>query len=241
MDATASLRGACTSNTKFLDLFTGSGSVSTVALEAGCEVKSLDDCSEGVHSPHGVTFQCNLLEWDYRTALSEWLPDVIWASPLCTAYSDANCMTGPRRTAQLQLADAVVQRTIEVIRFAQSLRVERGLAPLRYVLENPDGRRQLALANRPFIQAWDSQSVVAHYCQYGLDWCKPTRFWVASEVQTHTCPGGGTCLAMIFNRQTGRWRHKKSPGCGLAQYGRNAKLGEKYQVPSELVRLLVGL
>ena len=39
MDATAT--------TKFLDLFTGSGSVSTVAIEAGCEVKSLDDCSEG--------------------------------------------------------------------------------------------------------------------------------------------------------------------------------------------------
>ena len=230
--------------TKFLDLFTGSGSVTKVALEAGCEVKSLDDCSEGVVSPHGVTFREDILQWDYVTALSDWLPDVIWASPLCTPYSDANCTSGPRRIAQLQHGDALVARTIAIIRFVQTLRAERAQPPLRYVLENPDGTKESALMNRPVIRSWGSPSVVAHYCQYDCDWRKPTRFWVASAqaaLDLRTCPGGRQCDVMEFRRKTGRWHHKASPGCGLHMYGVQPRLEEKYPVPSELVRQLCGL
>ena len=104
---------------KFLDLFTGSGGVSGVAIEAGCDVKSLDDCSEGIVSPHGIDFKENILNWDYEQVLTEWLPDIIWASPLCTAFSDANCTSGTSRMAQLQCGDAMVDATIEIIKFVQ--------------------------------------------------------------------------------------------------------------------------
>ena len=228
---------------KVLDLFAGSGSITKAALDAGCEVKSLDNCSEGVVSAHGITFEVDLLEWDYRTALSTWLPDVLWASPPCTPYSDANCsVSGSRRMAQLKHGDSLVARTIEIICFLQTLRAELGLPPLLYVLENPDGQKTMALKNRSVAQQWGSPSIVAHYCQYGLSWRKPTRFWVspaqAANLVCHICPGGGHCRAMIFSRRTGKWCHKASPGCGLAMYGKQSQLKDKYIVPSELVRLL---
>ena len=135
---------------KFLDLFTGSGSVTKVAIDAGCDSRSLDDGSEGVHSPHGVTYQIDILKWDYQTALTEWVPDIIWASPLCTEYSDGKTK-GERN---IRHANKLVRRTIEIIKFVQSLRASRSMTPLTYVLENPDGKKKFALKNQVSPQTY---------------------------------------------------------------------------------------
>ena len=41
---------------KFLDLFTGSGGIAKLAQKHGYDVKTLDDCSEGIVSNVGITF-----------------------------------------------------------------------------------------------------------------------------------------------------------------------------------------
>ena len=75
---------------KLLELFSGTKSVSKVALELGLEVISLDRDLE-------ADFRIDIMDWDYKQFEPHYF-DIVWASPPCTEYSIAKT-TGIRDIA----------------------------------------------------------------------------------------------------------------------------------------------
>jgi hypothetical protein len=120
----------------------------------------------------------DILEWDYEKAYPPEYFDLVAASPPCTAYSAVNT----RGVRDYALADAIVLRTLEIIRYIQ---------PKRWWIETPANRK---LPRRPFPVGlpW----VDVDYCQFeALGYQKPTRFFSSDRVgrlpsvrcDQHTC------------------------------------------------------
>ena len=151
---------AVVTSKKALDLFSGTGSVSKALEEMCYEVVSVD------RDPAAkATRRVDVMEWNYR----EFEPghfDVIFASPPCDQYSRART-TVPR---DLESADKVVQRTLEIVRYPR---------PRKWFVENP---RNGLLRDRPFMQGIPYVDV--DYCRF-VDWWyqKPTRIWGDDQVR----------------------------------------------------------
>jgi site-specific DNA-cytosine methylase len=65
-----------------LELFAGSRSVGKVAERMGMNVKSSD-----INNFDNISYVKNILDFDYNEL--NYKPDIIWASPPCTAFSVA--------------------------------------------------------------------------------------------------------------------------------------------------------
>jgi site-specific DNA-cytosine methylase len=105
-----------------LDLFSGTGSITKAFRNSGHDCDSLD-----MDPRFAPTFCTNVLTWDY-TALPRGHYDAIWASCPCEQYSIAR--SNARAPRDLALADALVQRTLEIIDWFH---------PKAWFLENPAG------------------------------------------------------------------------------------------------------
>ena len=92
---------------RLLELFSGTGSVGKAFK--GWEITSLD-----LDKKSKATITADVLQWDYTT-FSPGHFDCIWASPPCTQYSIAR--TTAKTPRNLALADALVQRTLDIISF----------------------------------------------------------------------------------------------------------------------------
>ena len=125
---------------KLLELFSGTKSVSKVALELGLEVISLDRDLE-------ADFRIDIMDWDYKQFEPHYF-DIVWASPPCTEYSIAKT-TGIRDIA---LANTIVQRTSQIIDYLQ---------PIYYLVENPQTGY---LKNQTFMQNLRYTDI--DYCKY---------------------------------------------------------------------------
>jgi hypothetical protein len=160
------------SGSKFLlELFSGTGSVGAPWREAGHRVISVD--ISGRYNPDVCE---NILLWDYKSL--DRAPDVIWASVPCEQYSCAR--TRAKTPRNFELADALVARTIEIIRFFQVRNNE-----LCWFVENPDTSLLWSRA-----VAWDLYPRVRlDYCQYppGPGYRKRTR--ISTNVH-HWTPRG---------------------------------------------------
>ena len=126
------------------------------------------------------------------------------------------------RPRNLELADSIVKKAFEIIRYLQVR---------KWFLENP---RYGLLKSRPFMQGIPYVDV--DYCQFG-EWGyqKPTIIWGSGQIkhlQDRKCPGI-TCLDMI-DMPDGTRRHKERLG------GNNMRTGlrAKYQVPKALIKYL---
>jgi site-specific DNA-cytosine methylase len=97
-----------------LELFSGTGSFSKIALEYGLKVYMVD--REPKFKPHLIKDINNLKKGDIP-----FYPDVIWASPPCDQYSHAK----RRGERDLGTADANVKKTIEIISWFPRLSVRR--------------------------------------------------------------------------------------------------------------------
>jgi hypothetical protein len=137
---------------KVLELFAGTGSVGNVMKEHGWEVVSLDR-----DMPADIS--TDILDWDYRSHYEPRSFDIIWASPPCTEYSIAKRVG----TRNLELANRIVQRTLEVIDYLQ---------PKYYIIENPQSG---LLKHQPFMQGRPYSDL--DYCRYGMPYRKRTRLW----------------------------------------------------------------
>jgi site-specific DNA-cytosine methylase len=73
---------------RILELFKGTGSVSKVFADAGCEVVSLD-----IIPKFNPTHLCDILDFDYKQYQPKQF-DIIWASPECKIFTTSDHYRG---------------------------------------------------------------------------------------------------------------------------------------------------
>jgi hypothetical protein len=197
---------------RLLELFCGTKSVSHAVGANYTEVVSVD-----ILPRFAPTICTNIMDWDY-TVYPPGHFDDIWASPPCTQYSKAKT----RGVRDLAGANAIVARTLEIIRYFN---------PVRWYMENPETgllKDQEVVRGLPYI--------VFDYCRFGLSYRKRTAIWTNQTVDSFRCLGAGRCRSMVGER------HRNSCGNGNTEYSdETIGLHQKYSVPGVLVRLLFGL
>ena len=190
-----------------LDLFSGTGSITKAFRNSGHDCDSLD-----MDARYTPTFCTNVLTWDYK-ALPRGQYDAIWASCPCEQYSIAR--SNARAPRDLALADALVQRTLEIIEWFQ---------PRAWFVENPSG----SLLWRRFHFA---RVVQTSYCSYGFPYRKHTSL-ATSQLDfllRDPCGGAGVCAHMRGSRHLA---HAQKGGGGVtnAYFSRD----ELHRIPGEL-------
>ena len=143
-----------------LVLFTGTGSVDRSLEKYGFHVDSLD-----IDPKCGATWTADILKWDYWRQIEPGTYDFIWASCPCQQYSCAR--TTAKTPRNFELADSIVERTLEIIRYLQ---------PKGWLLENPATG---LLKTRQVVQGLPFRDVC--YCKYSdgasHQYRKPTQLW----------------------------------------------------------------
>ncbi len=142
---------------RLLNLFSGTDSVAMPWRENNHEVISVD--IDGRFNPEICE---DILKLSYCKLP---IPDVIWASPPCDQYSRAR--TRAKTPRNLALADSLVAKAIEIIKYFQTLNPD-----LIWFIENGDTTmlwgREVAKDLKTYV--------VLDYCQYnGPGYRKRTR------------------------------------------------------------------
>lgn len=155
---------------KVVNLFAGHGTWLKPWLDAGHDVWATD-----IEPRPGIDIAIDVLDLPVSAVVAE-KPDVIIASPDCTAFSVASIgthWTGGHRayvpkTAKAHNRLALVHKTAAIIEAVQ---------PKYFVIENPRGLlRKLGVLDR-------YRRETVWYCQYGDDRAKPTDLWTNLSVE----------------------------------------------------------
>jgi site-specific DNA-cytosine methylase len=166
---------------KVLELFAGSRSIGKAAEILGYQVFSSD-----LINFENIDYITSILDFDINKVPFQ--PDIIWASPPCTAFSvaaigknwtkdgDNYIAKNPRADFGLEL----VKKTIQII---------EALKPTYFFIENPRGM----LRKMPIMANLNRQGVT--YCQYGDTRMKPTDIWTNSLnwIPRPMCKNGDDC------------------------------------------------
>ena len=166
---------------KVLELFAGSRSIGKASEILGYQVFSSD-----LINFEKIDYVTSILDFDINKVPFQ--PDIIWASPPCTAFSvaaigknwtkdgDNYIAKNPRADFGLEL----VKKTIQII---------QALKPTYFFIENPRGM----LRKMPIMADLNRQGVT--YCQYGDTRMKPTDIWTNSLnwIPRHMCKNGDDC------------------------------------------------
>ena len=198
---------------RVLELFSGTGSVGNVCRRLGCEVTSLD-------RDMPADIRMDILDWNYALLPPKSF-DIIWASPPCTEYS----VTKTIGVRKLDEANAIVKRTIEIIRY---------FSPRYWMMENPQTgllKHQLFMADLPYNDL--------DYCKYGMQYRKRTRLWNNIEAWTPKPLCKKDCGHM--NGNVHEQSAQQSPRMHLASVRRRYMTRELYKVPEPLIEERLGL
>jgi site-specific DNA-cytosine methylase len=166
---------------KVLELFAGSRSIGKASEILGYQVFSSD-----LINFEKIDYVTSILDFDINKVPFQ--PDIIWASPPCTAFSvaaigknwtkdgDNYIAKNPRADFGLEL----VRKTIQII---------QALKPTYFFIENPRGM----LRKMPIMADLNRQGVT--YCQYGDTRMKPTDIWTNSLnwIPRPMCKNGDDC------------------------------------------------
>lgn len=149
---------------KLLELFAGSRSIGKEADRRGWQV-----CSVDIQAFPGVDVVGDILDMSVRDF--PFVPDVIWASPPCTAFSvlrigDNWTEDHYPKTDKALLGVTIVDKTIRIIRTFQNYNPF-----LAFYFENPRGK----LRKLPVVAGIPRATVT--YCTYGDRRMKPTDVW----------------------------------------------------------------
>jgi hypothetical protein len=198
---------------RLLELFSGTGSVGSIARGLGWEVTSLD-----INPKSHADIHTDILTWDYADHDVQY--DFIWASPPCTEYSIAKTV-GVRN---LELADSIVRRTWEIIDHFQPR--------LGYVMENPQTGM---LKSRPMMVGKPYTDI--DYCKYGMPYRKRTRLW--NNIQHLYWKPRPLCKRDCESMKDGTKRHlqvaQRGPKTKDRSWQNPHKQAELYRVPGLLI------
>ena len=193
---------------KFLELFSGTGSVGDVAEELGFDVTSLD-------RDMIADIQTDIMDWDYTTYPRKHF-HVIWASPPCTEYSRAKTI-GVRK---IEEANNIVQRTLDILEYFE---------PVYWMIENPQTgllKEQLCMWGLPWVDV--------DYCKYGMPYRKRTRIWNNVVRWTPRPLCNGNCDSMVGSRHMSSAQRGPCLVGGRRDGSRHTQQ-ELYRIPAELV------
>ena len=168
-----------------LELFAGSRAISKEAEKLGMETFSVD-----IQPYEGIDCVMNIMDFNYAYLPFE--PDIIWASPPCTAFSVASIghhwgggyKGYEPKTDKARLGIELVAKTLRII--------QRGAltnSKLLFYIENPRG----LLRKLGILDHIPRHTVT--YCQYGDTRMKPTDIWTNSRrwKPRPMCKNGATC------------------------------------------------
>ena len=158
---------------KLLELFSGTGSVGSVAKNMGWTVVSLD--------LKGADINCDILQWKYKKYPVKYF-DFVWASPRCIEYSIAKTVG----TRKIDEANAIVLKTLEIINYFN---------PRVFIIENPQSgllKKQEFMKGLPYFDI--------DYCKYGFNYRKRTRLWTNLDTWTPRPLCKKDCDSMDGNR-----------------------------------------
>ena len=174
-----------------LELFKGTGSAGK-----GFKGKVISVDNEEKYNPDILT---DILKWDYKKVDT---PDIIWASPPCSSFTNMALtrdkrLTVPQRVRNTDtmkplgksavMGDKILNKTIEIIRYFKKLNPK-----LRWVIENPHG----SMWKSPYMKKLPKyHRELTYYCLYGDVRKKPTDFF--SNVKLNLKEGScGTKVAI---------------------------------------------
>lgn len=153
---------------KILELFSGSGDMARHFRELDFKSFTIDNNKDFENHTDLII---DILKVTPEMIIEKFgRPDVIWASPPCTAFSVASIghhWTGGKgayipKTEFAILSKKIVEHTLYLI---------QELNPKIYFIENPRG----VLRKMPFMQNLNRYTIT--YCQYGDNRMKPTDIW----------------------------------------------------------------
>ena len=189
---------------KTLELFSGTKSFSKVAEKLGHKTFTID-IEARLHP--------DLFEDISKLKIKDipYHPDIIWASPPCTAFSVASIghhWTGGKgayipKTEFAKFSKKLVIKTIKII---------KELKPKYWFIENPRG----VLRKMPFMK--DMHRVTVSYCQYGDTRMKPTDIWTNCKEwkPKPMCKNGSPChIAAPRGSRTGTQGLKNAKDRGV--------------------------
>lgn len=166
---------------QILELFAGSKSIGKCADGLFFESYSSD-----IEQFGGIDYVTDILNFDVLKI--PFKPDVIWASPPCTAFSVASIGKNWTKVGndylpknpRAELGLKLVQKTLEIIEHFN---------PTYFFIENPRGM----LRKMPMMAHLKRQGVT--YCQYGDTRMKPTDIWTNSDkwIPRPMCSNGSPC------------------------------------------------
>ena len=126
-------------------------------------------------------YHVNILTWDYKTALVDWIPDYIHASPVCRHNTKMKNKTN-RKEGDLVESDKLLYKTLEIIEY-----ILHKNKYLMFTIENPVGRmRKIDVMNK-------YNRITTSYCKYNYPYQKNTDIWCNFELKlesqcTKKCP-----------------------------------------------------
>jgi len=162
---------------RILELYSGTAAISRTFAAHGWEALTIDN--NPLMNP-GLCL--DMLDFDISMLDKSWRPDVIWASPPCTTFSvctiSKHWKNGRPVSSRAFVGLALVFKAIEII---------QELKPKYFFIENPRGM----LRSQPFMAQFPRHT--ATYCQYGMDYQKPTDIWTNADLQLKSCSSGDSC------------------------------------------------
>jgi hypothetical protein len=216
-----------------LELFSGTHSFGKVSSKIGYKVVSLDrDLGASSHNSNYVSkkhFQEDIMAWDYKQYPKNHFY-LITASPVCLWWSICRSVWigrklkshGDKIITQEILDDDIekygvpmVDKVFEIIDYFN---------PQYYIIENPQSGRmkEYIPSNIPYYDV--------HYCMYGFDYKKSTRFWTnIPNLTFDNCNHKKHKISMGGNKKN---RNIKTIGGGSDRL-------QRYKIPEKVIENLL--